>query len=181
MHLNDFNLDNESFDITNELKVSEIINNNSDKVYTKKNDEDKYGYDLKCFNIENDEFLGFIEVEVSHHELLDGKTWKHSFLMRKILEFDNIRNIFTNKLKENYEKTVYIKFNNFLGLGDCICCDILTIRNFNETIQEKTKTVRQNKVFRTNKNDRRVAKGITDCIKYIEEYFICNKRLDNWM
>ena len=66
-------------------------------------------------------------------------------------------------------------------MGDCICCDILTIRNFNDDIQEKTKKLRKNKVFRTNKNDPRVAKGIEQCMEYIHEYFIFNKRLDNWM
>jgi len=56
IHLNDFNLSNESFDIEPELIVSKIINERSKVIYTNKNTLDPYGYDLNCFNKINNNF-----------------------------------------------------------------------------------------------------------------------------
>ena len=179
--LNDFDLSKESFDIKPELKVSKIINEHSDKVYTNKNGLDPYDYDLNCFNKESGQHIGFVEVEVSNYKLLDGKKWKHSFLKRKVYEWDKERFCFTDNLRKYYEQTVYIKFNCNFGLTDCICCDISTIKNFNEERQEKTGRVKQDLFFRTEKFDKRVAVGIGNCIRYIEHKFIDFNKLDNWM
>ena len=181
MTLNDFKLDNESYDISPELKVSKIINEHSDLIYTRKNALDPYNYDLHCFELDTEQHLGYIEVEVSNYERLGGKNWKHSFLKRKIYEWDGIQNCFSDKFKMYYEQTVYIKFNKNFGLTDCICSDILTISNFSEELQPKTGKIRKDLVYRTNKYDRRVAVGIGDCIRYIEHKFINFNKLDKWM
>jgi len=176
-----FNIDNESFDIKDEIKVSEILNSHSDKFFTNKNMLDPYDFDLNCFNKKNEEHIGFIEVEISNYDKLEGIGWEHSFLKRKIYEWDWEKKCYTDKLRKYYEQTVYIKFNKNLGLTDCICCDINTIKNFREDVQEKTGNDRQDKVFRTSKYDKRVAVGIGNCIEYIERKFIEFNKLDSWM
>jgi len=173
MHLNEFNLNEESFDITPELIVSKIINDRSKIIYTNKNILDPYGYDLNCFNKINNVFLGYIEVEKSKHNFLGKKDtkWKHSFLARKVLIYDLINGFKDYKLKENADKTIYIKFNKNYGLNDCICCSIESITYFNTDWEFKTDNDRQNLVFRTNQNNPNVAKGINNCIKYIDNFF----------
>jgi hypothetical protein len=165
-----FNLDDESYNTKREHEVSRIINNHSDKIYTYKNYDDMYDYDLVVKDKELDIFLGFIEVEVSNYNYLGGLKWYHSFLKRKVLEFDRINNCFTNRLKDNAYKTIYIKFNKSLGLTDCICCDMKTISELPSDYQDKTNTNYRNCVFRTTVDDERVKVGIDSCIKYIEEY-----------
>jgi len=171
MHLNDFNIDNESFDIEPELIISEIINNHSNHIFTEKNVENPFGYDLKVYDRLYG-FTGYIECEHSHHEKLDGNNWEHSFLKRKILNYDKINRCFTNNLREDSDITIYIKFNNNFGLDDCICCYIPTIIQFRDAVHLKTKDEYRRGLYRTDKNDVRVPKGIDDCIKYLHKYFI---------
>ena len=179
--MNDSDINNESFNIKPELKVSKIINDHSDKIYTNKNMLDPYDFDINCFCKSNNKHVGFIEVEVSNHKKLDGLKWNHSFLKRKIYEWDNKQYCYTTILRKYYEQTIYIKFNNDLGLTDCICCDINTIKNFKEVLIDKTKSDRMNWTFRTSKFDKRVPVGIGKCIEYIEQKFINFDKLDSWM
>lgn len=167
----EFDLGNESYDIHRELEVSRIINDYSDKIYTNKNYDDMYDYDLIAKDKQLDMFLGFIEVEVSNYNYLGGINWQHSFLKRKVCEYNKNNNCFTNRLKDNAYKTIYIKFNKNLGLSDCICCDMKTIIQFPSDYQNKTNTNYRNCVFRTTLDDNRVKIGINKCIKYIENYF----------
>jgi len=172
MHLNDFNLNNESFDIEPELIVSKIINERSEVIYTNKNTLDPYGYDLNCFNKINNNFVGYVEVERSKHKILGrkGTNWKHSFLMRKILVY-NENQYHDQILKDNADKTIYIKFNKNYGLDDCICCCIEDITFFDSEWQRKTGDVRKDLVFRTSQYNSKVAKGIDNCIIYIDKFF----------
>lgn len=169
--LNEFDIYKESFNIKPELKVSKIINEHSKKIYTRKNMLNPYDYDLHCFDEKNN-FLGYIEVEVSNHEILGrkGTSWQHSFLMRKVLVW-NENQYHDQILRDNADKTVYIKFNKNCGLLDCICCCMEDITCFNPEWQKKTGNTRQDLVFRTNQNNPRVAKGIDNCIEYIENFF----------
>jgi len=170
MHLNEFDINNESYDIEPELKVSDIINKHSEKIDTEKNSYDPYGYDLRVFDKSYGYDLGFIEVEHSNYEKLSGKNWYHSFLMRKVFEWND--NQYTDQiLKENAGDTVYIKFNRKYGLDDCICCCIKDITYFDPEWQRKTGNTRQDLVFRTNQNNPHVSKGIKNCIEYIEKFF----------
>jgi len=167
-----FNINKESYDIHRELEVSRIINNHSNKIYTNKNYDDMYGYDLIVKDKELDLFLGFIEIEISNYNYLGGKNWYHSFLKRKVNNFDRTFNVFTDELKKHADRTIYIKFNKNLGLKDCICCDMRTISTFQSDYQDKTNSFYKNCVYRTTMDDKRVKVGIDDCIKYIEEYLL---------
>ena len=169
--MRDFNLDNESFNTKIEHEISRIINNYSKKIYTYKNYDDMYNYDLIVKDKKDDMFLGFIELEVSNYNYLGGKNWYHSFLKRKILDYDYDNNCFSNRLKDNAFKTIYMKFNKNLGLGDCICCDLKTISEFQSDYQNKTNSNYRNCVFRTLMDDERVKIGIDSCIEYIEKFF----------
>lgn len=169
-----YNFDNENYDIHPELKVSRIINDYSDKIYTNKNYDDMYDYDLIVKDKELDMFLGFIEVEHSNYEYLGGKNWYHSFLKRKIYEGNKIIGL-TNRLKNNALKTIYIKFNKNFGLKDCICCDMKTISEFSSDYLRKTNWDYNNSLFRTTTDDERVKVGIDNCIKFIEKYLLKTK------
>jgi len=168
--MSDFNINNESFDIDDENKISKIINKHSNKIYTNKNMLNPFDYDLNCFNKKTNEFLGYIEVERSNYTFLGGKNWYHSFLMRKIYIY-NENQYYDQVLKENSDKTIYLKFNHNYGLDDCICCCIEDITYFDPEWQRKTEDIRKNLVLRTNQNNPRVAKGIKNCIEYIEKFF----------
>ena len=167
-----FNLNNESFSIEPELEISRIINNHSNKIYTIKNYDDMYDYDLVVKDKELNIFLGFIEIEKSNYNYLGGKNWYHSFLKRKIFEFDRINNCFTNRLKDNAYKTIYFKVNKNFGLNDCICCDMKTLSHFPIDYQNKTDKDYNNLVVRTTMDDKRVKIGINECIDYMEKFFI---------
>ena len=167
-----YNFDDETYDTNREHEASRIINKHSNKIYTYKNYDDMYDYDLIVKDIELDISLGFIEIEVSNYKYLGGRNWYHSFLKRKILEFDRNNNCFTGRLKDNAFKTIYMKFNNNLGLKDCICCDMNTISQFPSDYQNKTDRNYNNCVFRTTMDDKRVKVGINNCIRYIEEYLL---------
>ena len=164
-------IDDEDYYPDDEHEISRIINKYSEKIYTYKNYDDMYDYDLFVKDKELDIFLGFIECERSNYIYLSGKNWYHSFLKRKVLEFDRDNNCFTNRLKDNAYKTIYIKFNKNYGLNDCICCDMKTISELPSDYQNKTDNVYNNCVFRTITDDNRVKVGINNCIKYIEEFF----------
>ncbi|MBD3155364.1 MAG: hypothetical protein GF368_01785 [Candidatus Aenigmarchaeota archaeon] len=165
-----YNFDDESFDTNREHEISRIINNHSDKIYTYKNYDDMYDYDLIVKDKELDMFLGYIEVEVSNYEFLGGRNWYHSFLKRKVLKFCD--DCFIDELKDNALKTIYIKFNKNFGLDDCICCDMKTISRLPSDYQNKTNSNYRNCLFRTTIDDKRIKVGINECIKYIEDYLL---------
>lgn len=166
-----FDLNKESFDIEPEIIVSNILNEYSNWIFTEKNFDDPYGYDLRVIDKNYGIDLGFIEVEKSNYNKLSGKNWEHSFLKRKICEYDKINKCFLNNLKENAEQTIYIKFNRNFSLDDCICCDMKTISQFTSDYQMKTNNNYYNGVFRTTMDDKRVKIGINDCIGFIEKFF----------
>lgn len=172
MHLMEFRLDNETFDIETEITVSKIINDYSSDITTEKNYPDPYGYDLRVFDRKYGYDLGFIEVEVSNYEKLEGKKWEHSFLKRKIFDFDKVTNTFTDQLKEKAYETIYIKFNRNYGLDDCICCKVTDIATFHNRTQDKTNRVYNNAVLRTDTTNPLVIIGINNCIEYMEEFFL---------
>ena len=168
--MSDFDINKESYDILPELVVSKIINTHTKKFYTRKNKLKPYEYDLKCYKNITHDFIGYIEVEHSNHEQLSGENWYHSFLMRKIFEW-NDNQYYDQILKPNADKTVYIKFNKYYGFDDCICCCIEDITRFNPERQNKTGDSRLDLVLRTDKYNPHVAKGIMNCIDYIEKFF----------
>lgn len=177
--MKEFDINNESYDIEPELIVSDIINKHSELITTEKNEIDPYEYDLRVFQkypiigsmLKRYGYeLGYIEVERSNYEYLGGKNWYHSFLMRKVFEW-NDNQYHDQILKDKSEETVYIKFNHNYGLDDCICCCIEDITRFNPEWQRKTGNPRQDLVLRTNQNNSHVAKGIENCIDYIENFF----------
>ena len=168
--LNEFNINKESFDIKPEIIVSKIINEHSKEIYTEKNMLNPYDYDLHCFDKKKN-FLGYIEVEVSNHKRLSGANWQHSFLARKVLKYDKDKGYVDWELRDNADKTIYIKFNKYFGLVDCICCSIESITYFDSDLEYKTGDERKDLVFRTHQDNPRVAKGIKKCIEYIERFF----------
>ena len=93
--------------------------------------------------------------------------------MRKIFEW-NENQYHDQILKNHAGETIYIKFNKNYGLSDCICCSIESITHFYPEWQHKTGNPRQDLVLRTEQNNPHVAKGIKNCIEYMEKFFINN-------
>jgi hypothetical protein len=169
----DFDLKKETYDIEPELNMSEIINSYSDKIYTKKNRLNPYDYDLCCYDKKNNRFLGYIECEHSRYNKLgiNGSNWKHSFLQRKIFVYENGNGFRNQIIKDNAEKTIYFKMSRVYGLDDCICCNLLDITYFDSEVESKTGNDYNDWFLRTSMENKKVARGIYECIRYIEKYF----------
>jgi hypothetical protein len=169
-----FDLKKETYDIEPELIMSKKINNHSDKIYTKKNMLNPFDYDLCCFDKKTNTFLGYVECEHSNYNKLGsaGSNWKHSFLQRKIFVYEKNGIGFKNQImKDNSDKTVYFKMSNIYSLDDCICCSLVDITFFDSDIETKTGNDYNDWVLRTSMDNPKVARGIYECIKYIENYF----------
>lgn len=114
-----------SYNIKNELLIRKKLEQITPfNIEFNQNYSDKYGYDLECYkHVENNstegyekKFMCFIEVEY-------GKTWidfdlpvkwEVSFLQRKVREYNYDSKKYENKLKDNGNKTIYLKVNSDL-------------------------------------------------------------------
>lgn len=167
-----FDLSTQNYEITDELKIRKILENNTDHKWIFDKNDNKYEYDLKAwkYNIYEDGkyekiFKGYIEIEVGNGWEEDWPDWYKyvSFLKRKIYNFDWDRNEWTNT-KENIDKTFYLKFNN--KRTDCLCLlidDILIYGNPSKRDREHDK-YRQSFIEVEIKD---VIWGIKNCIEYI--------------
>lgn len=119
-----FNLNDQSYDIDDELRVANILNRKaSASPLSFKKNEDKYDYDLDMYYY--DDLVGYVELEHSR-ERWDGydvpESWYcYSFLNRKI-EGKSIRGRDTNliyymKLNAQSTNCICVSFANLIKYG----------------------------------------------------------------
>lgn len=170
---------NNPFEINLELKIRKLIENKTDYQFEIHRNDNQYEYDLEIFYyklLNNGRFekynIAFIEIEISEHWVNEyPKYWKkYSFCKRKIFEFDKENYKFTNNLKKNAVKTIYIIFNK--SLTDCIAQNILYIsKNFDSEYEKLCEKEDKNWFMRTNKNNiERVIKGIDNFFIHLNKY-----------
>lgn len=181
-----FDLSKQDFDITGELKIRKILEINTDYKFEFIRNEDKYGNDIKIFeyivtgNEWDKKFLGFVEVE-------KGMSWKTielpdfyycvSFLKRKLFKFhygthpESDPDEFTKMPVENYDKTIYLKFN--ADYTNCFCqMKNFIIDNGKESYRNglnKNISKRKDEYWELKKED--VVWGIKNCCDFIKDKF----------
>lgn len=163
------------YNTTSEFIGMDILKDYFNNSFSFSKNERRYDYDVEVKK--ENKFLGYIEIET--HELWKDEypsNWKlYRFWARKIREnFDRTSLTFTNTPKKNYEKTLYLSFNQ--NFTDAYCVDLKYIHDHLE-IQYRGGEIRHdedqrvNWLFYTYLNDPRVARGIKDCMNFISLFF----------
>lgn len=136
-YINDLCVDRKSaYEIDLELKIRKWIESITPYQYEIHKNDDKYGYDISIYKYFLDsenydkKLIAYIEIEVSEKWQNEyPANWKDiSYLARKIYKYDYSIDIFTNELKDDADKTLYVIFNK--ELSDCHCQEIEIISNF---------------------------------------------------
>jgi hypothetical protein len=124
MNLKD--LYNVDYRIELELKIRKLLESSTSYIYEfHKNETDTHD-DIVVFkyvvrdNSHDKLLLGYIEIEISTVAWINEypSYWKEiSYLKRKIFQFDWSKNFFLKEPVENYERSLYVKFNK--TITDC--------------------------------------------------------------
>lgn len=179
-----FELDQQSYEIENELRVRKILEEKTDWMFefTKNS---KYAPDLQlhdwgdCPESPEDRGLtGYIEIEVTSAES-DWQTgavpesWTTiNFLKRKVREFD-YRTRRWGGLKENARQTVYLKFNH--ELDNCFAAPVERV--YHDGREQSWNDGGPNwEFFCLSPTHESITYGIHDSVRFIEDYF---NRLDD--
>lgn len=163
------------FEIDTELKVRKYLEHVTDyKIELQKNN-DIYGYDLVVNLYDTDKkdwskkSIAFIEIEVSETWISEyPKNWMYySFLARKIYDFDRANKCFTDNLRCDAEKTIYLVFNR--DMSDCFCalisetinyCNLHYLNRFDGDVYRDT-------YLRTKLSNENVVRGKSNCMTFI--------------
>jgi hypothetical protein len=170
------------YEIIDELKIRKKLEVGSDWRYefTK---QTKYGYDLELYrwpesadSPEDRELFGYIELErasvdKSSCPWITGDLpdrWVYlSFLKRKVYQWDWDANRFTDELKPNARRAMYLKFNN--AMDNCFIAPITTVAR-DGTRTKKSDGTRTNTYLSLDTGHSDVRIGVDESISYIEEY-----------
>lgn len=175
-----FKLNEQTFDIRNELKIRKILEKNTDwHIEFNENYDNPYEYDLSYFyhkeNTKTEtgyekQFRGYIELEVHHNWKTKSipSYWREpSFLKRKCYKWDYENNKWSNEHKNNYDKTVYLKFNN--NLTYCFVLSIPNIIEKGHIIDYRGDPDDYHEAFIGVDKDK-IYWGIDNCIEYINNF-----------
>lgn len=173
-------LDEQGYEIKDELKIRKVL-----EAHTEWNFEftknTKYAYDLRIKEWDNkpdgpedNDVVGFVELERSRsdrtHSWITGDIpdgWKfYSFLKRKVYEWD-VETQSWNGLKENYERTVYLKFNH--ALDNCFAATIQDIYKEGEPTKFSDGS-KSNSYIKLDLDSSHVVTGIDESTQFIKEY-----------
>jgi hypothetical protein len=173
-----FELDNQSYDIEDELKVRKILEENTNWTFefTKNS---KYAPDLQLHDWGDEpsepadrNLTGFVEIERTSEES-DWQTgdipdnWNTvNFLKRKVLQWDR-QNEEWGGLKPGFGQTVYLKFNH--RFDNCFAASLERI------LHDGTEYTHRGggknwEFYRLHPDHGSVSYGIHDCVKFIEDY-----------
>jgi hypothetical protein len=181
MSLNDV-LDNDDVDynIEVELKIRKVLEENTDWNFEFNKNDERYEYDIKFFRWEEDDsgtlqknHYGYVELERARKWKTGEKpdNWKYySFLERKVLDYDHRTKSWQDP-KDNYERTIYLKFNQLLD--NCFAAPVQSI--YRDGKRTKRSTGEYNDTYRKlpfSHGD--VVEGIQGCVEYIDQ-FLCNQ------
>lgn len=179
-YLNELLIDRENpYAIDVELEIRKIFEWETDYTYEFQKNEDPYDYDISVFKYYingadwKKKLIAYIELEVSESWKDEYPYWwkTYSFLKRKVYKWDYNDNNFTNELKDNVDKTIYIIFNK--KLSDSCCSDIKTISTFKEEVLSnggKTGDLRKDTYLREPLNTKRVIRGTKNCVERIKDF-----------
>lgn len=166
-----------TYEIDAELAVRKILEKGTSYLTEIHRNDEPYDYDLVyyMYNTDKNPFEkrmgGYIEVEVSEHWKDEFPSyWKtFSFLKRKVYEYDYDKHSFTEDLKKNGERTIYLILNK--KLTDGCACDIVTISTFEEKKQHVTGDDRLDTFLRAPLDSKDVSFGLHDCLVFIRAFF----------
>lgn len=173
----DDDLDKESYEIKGELKMRKQLEAHTDWEFefTK---NDTYAYDMRVYEWDEEPnspddrtVFGYIELERAKKSgWCTGEfpeNWVYlTFLERKIRDYDYTRGRWDG-LKENYRKTVYLKFNH--AMDNCFVAPVASIHR--DGWGTKRSTGRPTDTYRGLGFDHQdVRYGIRDAVEFIEEY-----------
>lgn len=189
----EYNLKNESYNVTPELNFKRVLEkNNLNPMITLEKNNDKFGTDLKVFKttiINNNHFtnhVGFIELEKTPNWVGEFPYPYYSFLRRKIDIFCRTTNNFTNKMKSDGLRTIYIKHSK--NYNDCFFQSVLNIKEISDVYYDpRVSQNRNNQYYRIkvkpiNKkqislfnleqdNPKSVKTGVANCVEFINNFF----------
>lgn len=172
-------LDNQSYEIQDELQIRKVLEQHTDWrfEFTK---NDKHAYDIRITEWDEDaagpddnQVLGYVELERAS----DGSDWLtgavpeeewvyYSFLKRKVHQF-NYKNEIWDGLKENYERTIYVKFNH--AIDNCFAAAVTTIHQDGYETKYSDGSP-ENSYIALNLGHPGVHTGISDSMEFIEQY-----------
>lgn len=173
-------LEDQSYEIKDELKMREILEEHTDWQTQFAKNED-YAYDLKISqwsdkprSDDDKSMVGYVELERSRRDkelswvtgdIPDG--WHFlSFLQRKVREFDYESGQWCG-LKDNHSQTVYLKFNH--ALDNCFAAPITAIHRDGVRTKMSDGTP-ENTYLKLDKTHNEVCFGITECVEFIERF-----------
>lgn len=178
----DDELSDEDYEIVNELKLRKKLEAGSDWRYefTK---QTKYGYDLELYRWppssdapDDRELFGYIELERASidksscpwvtGDLPDA--WVYlSFLKRKVYQWDWDTGRFTEELKQNARRALYLKFNH--SMDNCFVAPISVIAK-DGSLTKKSDGSRTNTYLSLDVSHSEVRTGVNESIEFAEEY-----------
>jgi len=173
-------LEKQSYEIQDELKIRKILERNTNWPFefTKNG---TFGYDIQVTKWDNEaagdndnEVLGYVELERARkdkqHSWITGdvpSSWVFlSFLKRKVRQFDH-RTQSWRGIKDNYDRTVYLKFNH--ALDNCFAASIETIHADGKPTPYSDGS-RTGSYLSLDMDHTKVRYGISECVSYVEEY-----------
>lgn len=173
-------LDKQSYQIKDELQIRKTLEAHTDWQFefTK---NDKFAYDLKITEWAEEPrsdgdktVIGYVELERSRadkqHSWITGGIpdgWYYlSFLQRKVREFD-YRMRRWDGLKDDYDRTVYLKFNH--ALDNCFAAPIAAIHR-DGTQTKRSDGTPENTYLALDQGHPEVHVGIEECVGFIERY-----------
>jgi len=184
--------DEASFNFEDELKIRKKIERHTSWNYEFDKNGDKYGYDLVVTgwddtptDPQDKQLLGFVELERATANTWDyGKppsSWNFfSFLTRKVREWNSDEKKWDG-IKENYDKTIYVRFNH--AMTDCVAVPIEVI--FRQGFETKKSQGTYNESFLAlDRDNPNLSKGIISSIQQIDSYLQARtpkqSNLDHW-
>lgn len=174
----------DNFDIDDELKIRKRLEDMLNYDIELQKTGDKFSWDISCFryNIKTNKktLLGFIELETSDTWIDKWPSfWKyHSFLMRKIFKFDWEKNKFTDELKDEWARTIYLITNK--SFTDMFCQSIKIISTLNFKYCNIKDRYYNDCFLRIRRNNKKIICGVENCKYFIKRFFESQKILDEY-
>lgn len=171
------------YSIENELRVRKWLEDITGHQFEFRRNSDQCGYDIQNFyydkvgsNKFQQRFNCFIEVEDTPIWVngVYPRHWRsYSFLRRKVDEFDWDWNVFTESLKTDADKTIYLKVAG--DMSDMCCAAITDIKKFGKLTRRGKKDFSNDYTafvyeFPLDNSDGIVSRGVDECSDYIIQF-----------
>jgi len=176
----DEDLDDVNYEIKDELKIRKVLEKHTDWdfEFTK---NDQYQYDLTIYQWDDDpqtrddqKVIGYVELERCRRDR--DKSWVMgavpdnwyylSFLQRKVRDYDWRAERWTG-LKDDYDRTVYLKFNH--AMTNCFAAPIEAIHR-DGTNTKRSDGGYNSTYLKLEKDHPEVEYGIKSCVGFIKGY-----------